>query len=196
MVGKKINLAYPDCLGELQRGRYVCGVGVDSFDERQTQKNVGCCVGQETQVVKNQAVVLAGITVVQRRVHVFQVKQEQIGVWQDAMECFSWSMTAGVDANMQAAALACASHWFEYINVSQRFTAGKSHAAAGLLIKNLIGEKFVQCVVGGKSLTGELAGILQANIDAAATGLAMLPISPAIWTDRLMVAVGDATPAV
>ena len=38
------------------------------------------------QIVKNQTVVLAGVLMVQSWVHVFQVKQEQVGVWQDAAE--------------------------------------------------------------------------------------------------------------
>ena len=105
-------------------------------------------------------------------------------------------MTAGVDANMQAAAFAFGSQCFQHVDVGHRFTAGKRHAAAGLLVKNLISEQLLQRIVDGNSLPGDLPGVLQANIDAVATGLAVIPVSPSIGTDRLLGAMNVATAAV
>jgi hypothetical protein len=104
-------------------------------------------------------------------------------------------MTAGVDANMQAAALAFDGQRFKHVDVRQGFAAGKSDSAAGLFVKNLIGEELVQRVAGGKGLAGDLPGILQTKVDATAAGLAAIPVSQPVLADGLAGAMGTATTA-
>jgi hypothetical protein len=79
--------------------------------------------------------------------------------------------------------------------VRQRFAAGKSYAAGGLFIKNLIGEELGQRVAGGKGATGDLPGILQTKVDAFCAGLAATSVSLPGWADGLTGAMGAATTA-
>ena len=98
-------------------------------------------------------------------------------------------MAAGIDANMQPVALAFLRQRFQHVNVAERLAAGERDAAAGLLVKHLVGEQLRQQLGGGKGPAGDLPRVLQAVVDAVAAGAAQVAVGESIGRDGLLRAV-------